>query len=98
MQDYLDPDDAPVLRTGAELPPRDLTRDRALADALGCALTEDVGALGKVKPSTLDAWAKRGEGPPYVMLGNRRLYPIDGLREFLRGRVRTRANSASGLL
>lgn len=98
MQDDIDPDDAPVVRTAAELPPRDLTRDRALADALGCALTEDVGALGKVKPSTLDAWAKRGEGPPYVMLGNRRLYPIDGLREFLRGRVRTRGPQLGGIL
>lgn len=98
MQGDLDPDDLPAPRTGTELAPRNLDRVRAQADALGYMLADDVCALAAVKPTTPEAWAKRGEGPPYVMLGNRRLYPVDGMREFLRGRVKARGGSASGLL
>ena len=98
MPDDLDPDDLPVPRTGAEVTPRNLERVRAQADALGYMLADDVCALAAVKHTTPEAWAKRGEGPPYVMLGNRRLYPVDGMREFLRGRVKTRASNVSRLL
>ena len=77
---------------------RDLARVRELAASLNCVISEDVCVLGDVKPSTADAWAKRGEGPPYVMLGNRRLYPRESLSEFLRGRVRARGVPARSLL
>lgn len=98
MHDELDPDQLPVPRRAAELVPRNIECLRAQAAALGFMLPDDLCALGGLKHSTPDAWAKRGEGPPYVMFGNRRLYPIDGVREFLRGRVKARGCSAGGLL
>lgn len=98
MPDDLDPDDLPVPRTSAEVTPRNLERLRAQTDALGYMLADDVCALAAVKYTTLEAWAKRGEGPAYVMLGNRRLYPVEGMRDFLRGRVKTRASNAGRIL
>ena len=94
----LAPDEAPALRHGAELPPRDVDRVRALADSLDCIIPSDLGSLAAVKESTLDSWAKRGEGPPYVMFGNRRLYPREGVRQFLKARVRERSGSGRSLL
>lgn len=91
-------DEAPVMRRGADLPVRDLDRVRALADSLECMLPSDVCALGGVKESTLETWAKRGEGPAYVMFGNRRLYPREGLRQFLRTRMRERTGIGKSLL
>jgi hypothetical protein len=98
MDDALQPDELPVLPGADERPPRDLEHLRALAASLDCVLPEDLCALGAIKHSTAEAWAKRGEGPAYVMFGNRRLYPREPLREFLQGRVRSRAASARGLL
>lgn len=96
--DDLDPEDLPVPRTGEELQPRNLERVYALVGELGFMLPDDLRAIGAMSHTTLEQWAKRGEGPPYVLLGKRRLYPIDGVREFLRGRVKARANHASSLL
>lgn len=90
--------DAPAPRTAAELPPQDLLRLRALADSLDCLLTDDLCSLGKVKQSTADAWAKRGEGPDYVMFGNRRLYPREALRKFLEKHQRARAANSRSML
>lgn len=98
MQVEFDPDDLPAPRTRTELTPRNIELVRAQAAVLGFMLPDDVCALGAMKHTTPEAWAKRGEGPPYVMFGNRRLYPIDGVREFLRGRIKARAGSASGFL
>lgn len=56
---------------------------RALAESLGYLLAEDVAALAGVKTSTLAAWAARGEGPPYVVFGRRKLYEFEGLRRYL---------------
>jgi len=86
----------PVPRQGAELPTP--ARVQALADSLDYMLQSDLCALAAVKNATVDAWAKRGEGPPYVMLGNRRLYPRDGVRRFLADRVRTRTSVDAGTL
>ena len=84
-------DDAPAVRRGSELPIKDLPRVRELAASIGCVLVPDMCALAGVKESTAEAWAKRGEGPPHTMLGNRRLYPIEGLRKFIAQRTRDRA-------
>lgn len=96
--DDLDPEDLPAPRTGEELRPRNLERVHALVGELGFMLPDDLLAIGAMGPTALKDWAKRGEGPPYVLFGKRRLYPIDGVREFLRGRVKARANHASRLL
>lgn len=89
-------DEAPALRHGPELPVRDVERVRALADSLDCIIPCDLATLAAVKESTLESWAKRGEGPPYVMFGNRRLYPREGLRQFFKARMRDRTGDTKG--
>lgn len=93
--------DLPAPRTRAELPslPEIVARVRALAASLDCAVEQDVCDLAGVKPSTLEAWRKRHEGPDYIIVGNRVLYPLDGLKAFVQGRRRTRRQvAARGLL
>jgi hypothetical protein len=83
--------DAPAPRTGAELPIRDLARVRALADSLDCILEPDLCELANVRASTAEAWRKRHTGPDYVIVGNRILYPRDGLKKFLQSLRRARS-------
>lgn len=88
----LDDDDGdPAPRTAAEIPVRDLVALRTLADSLDCVLQEDLCALAGIKASTERAWAKRGDGPNYVLFGNRRLYPREAFRKFLQLRQRERS-------
>lgn len=63
-----------------------------LARQLNCMLESDLMLLGKLSHSTVTAWRKRGTGPAYILLGNRYLYPIQSVAEFLEGQVRSRAN------
>jgi hypothetical protein len=79
----------PAPRGGMEVPVG--PRVQALADSLDCLLQPDLAALAGIKYSTTEAWAKRGDGPPFVMLGNRRLYPREGVRKFLAERMRERS-------
>jgi excisionase family DNA binding protein len=37
---------------------------------------EEVAELLKVHPGTLENWRVRGEGPPFVKLGNKRRSPV----------------------
>lgn len=80
----MDTADAPLVHP-------DNDRIRALADSLGCVTEWDVSDLGRIAPTTLEAWRKRGKGPPYVLFGNRFLYPRDALREFLIAHQRERS-------
>jgi hypothetical protein len=73
-------------------------RLRALADSLDCVLDSDLCELARVKPTTTEAWRKRGIGPPYVLLGNRYLYPREGLRKHLSRLLRERDLPARSLL
>lgn len=82
-----DDDGTPVRVSG---PAEGPTRRSEIARSLGCLVRRDVCDLGGIKATTLDAWAKRGEGPPYVMFGNERLYPLDAFRAFLAARLRER--------
>ena len=77
----------PAPRTGAEIPtlPDVVARVRTLADALGHVTESDFCELAGIRASTAEAWRKRHTGPAYVILGNRIMYPIDGLRVFLEG-------------
>ncbi len=69
----------------------DFERLRALADSLDCVLEEDLCLLYKIKPSTTEAWGKRGLGPAYVIAGNARLYPRDAIKADLKARLRVRS-------
>lgn len=67
-----------------------LAHVRELAKALDCLPDEDLQLLAGVKPTTTESWRKRGEGPSYVLFGNRYLYPRKAVAEFLERRVRER--------
>jgi hypothetical protein len=73
-------------------------RTQQLADRLNCATEDDVIALTKTSPSTVEAWRKRNEGPPVVRAGNAYLYPLDGLSKWLASRVRQRKELPAGAL
>ncbi|AWY43769.1 hypothetical protein DKY63_29160 [Pseudomonas putida] len=59
-----------------------------IARALGFLTASELAILAGVKESTLEAWRKRSEGPTYVRLGNEPLYPLEGVRDFLVGRIK----------
>lgn len=89
-------DEAPAPRRGVDLP--DNPRVVALADALDCLTEADFRALAKIKPSTAEAWRKRGHGPAYILLGNRVLYPKEALRKYLKELQRERRIDPRSLL
>jgi len=68
----------------------DLDRIRAIADSLDCMLDEDLQALGGLQPGTTEAWRKRGKGPPYLIFGNRPLYPKKPAAAYLQTLIRER--------
>jgi hypothetical protein len=71
---------------------------RELAGSVDFLAEEDVALLAAVQLSTVEAWRKRGLGPPVVRMGNRYLYPRDGVAKYLRSLVRTRAVAAGSIL
>lgn len=62
--------------------------EETIANELGYLTEGQVLKLGKLKPSTTQAWAKRRSGPHYVIFGNSRLYPRRPFLEFLEKRIR----------
>lgn len=50
-------------------------RLQALADSLDCLTEEDFQLLAEITPGTAEAWRKRHQGPTYIRIGNRVLYP-----------------------
>ena len=69
-----------------------LDRLRALADKLDCLTETDVMLLGKLSQSTVEAWRKRGQGPAYILLGNRYLYPCKAVAKYLDSITRERTS------
>ena len=67
-----------------------LDRLRTLADKLDCLTETDIMLLGKLSQSTVEAWRKRGQGPAYILLGNRYLYPRKAVQKYLEGITRER--------
>ena len=65
---------------------------RELARSLDCLTESDLNALSGTKPSTTEAWRKRGTGPAHIRFGNAILYPREALAAFLRGKARTRTS------
>ena len=51
--------------------------------------------LGKLSQSTVEAWRKRGQGPAYILLGNRYLYPRKAVAKYLEGITRERNSVAA---
>lgn len=76
----------------------DSARLSALAERLDCVTEEDLCLLAQAKPSTLDAWRKRGVGPSYIRLGNRVLYPRKAVVAHLDSLLRVRGAEVKGIL
>lgn len=75
-----------------------LDRLRTIADKLDCLTETDIMLLGKLTQSTVEAWRKRGQGPAYVLLGNRYLYPRKAVAKYLEGITRERNFSMKAAL
>lgn len=54
-----------------------------------------VEARFRLKRRTLQSWRLRGGGPPWVRVGRRVLYPVDGVEEFLGQRPHARSTRAA---
>ena len=69
-----------------------LDRLRNIADKLDCLTETDNMLLGKLSQSTVEAWRKRGQGPAYILLGNRYLYPRKAVAKYLDSITRERTS------
>ena len=69
-----------------------LDRLRSIADKLDCLTETDIMLLGKLTQSTVEAWRKRGQGPAYILLGNRYLYPRKAVAKYLDSITRERTS------
>lgn len=68
---------------------------RHMAERLDCFLDEDFQRLADATPKTVEAWRKRGQGPAYIRLGNRYLYPRAAVAQYLESITRERNKPAS---
>jgi len=78
-----------VIQPAAE---NQLDRLRSIADKLDCLTETDIMLLGKLSQSTVEAWRKRGQGPAYILLGNRYLYPRKAVAKYLDSITRERTS------
>lgn len=69
---------------------QDLERVRQMADKLDCLTEEDFTLLAGATPSTVEAWRRRGQGPAYILLGRRFLYPRKAVAKHLASLTRDR--------
>lgn len=76
----------------------EIGRLQSLADGFDCMTEEDLQLLADVTPGTAEAWRKRGQGPSFIRIGNRVLYPRKAVSEFLESRTRERTTIAKALL
>lgn len=76
----------------------DIERIRRMADSLDCLLEDDFRLLAGATRGTVEAWRKRGQGPAYIRLGNRVLYPREAVSEYLRSIVRERNHRTGATL
>lgn len=69
---------------------QDTERVRHMAERLDCFIEEDFQNLAGATPKTVEAWRKRGQGPAYILLGNRYLYPRKAVAKYLETITRER--------
>jgi phage terminase Nu1 subunit (DNA packaging protein) len=50
---------------------------------------EEIAAAFKVSPRTISRWSNQADGMPYVVVGNRTLYRLAAVENWLRSRERT---------
>ena len=69
------------------------TRD-SLANGLGFMTEEQLALLAMVKPSTVEDWRKRGNGPSYTRFGSAYFYDIDDVKEHLKSLTKQKSREA----
>ena len=72
----------------------ELARVAQLAEKLNCFIEEDAALIARSKLATLRAWRNRGEGPPYIRIGNRFLYPVKEFDIWAHGRQKAPPSSS----
>lgn len=77
---------------------KETDRIRSMADDLDCMIEEDFQLLASATANTVMAWRKRGQGPSYILLGNRYLYPRKAVAKHLDLITRERNLTTKGLL
>lgn len=77
---------------------RDIDRIRQMADRLDCEIEEDFQLLAGATEKTVEAWRKRGQGPAYIRLGNRYLYPRKAIAKYFESITRERLDPGKALL
>jgi hypothetical protein len=78
--------------------PQEIDRVRNMAQQLDCFIEEDFQSLAQATPKTVEAWRKRGQGPAYILIGRRYLYPRKAVAKYLEQLTRGRAPSAGSAL
>lgn len=63
---------------------RDSLRLRELTTALDCLSEQDFCLLCDIELGTAEAWRKRHKGPMWIRMGNRVVYPMPYLRDWMR--------------
>ena len=71
---------------------------RRMAAGLDCLLEDDFRLLAGATRLTVEAWRKRGQGPAYIRLGNRVLYPREAVAAYLKSITRERHISPGAFL
>lgn len=75
-----------------------IDRVRQMAEQLDCFIEEDFQQLAGATPNTVEAWRKRGQGPAYIRLGTRYLYPRKAVAKHLESITRERMVLGKALL
>lgn len=75
-----------------------IDRVRQMAEQLDCFIEEDFQQLAGATPNTIEAWRKRGQGPAYIRLGTRYLYPRKAVAKHLESITRERMALGKALL
>lgn len=75
-----------------------IDRVRQMAEQLDCLIEEDFQLLAGATANTIEAWRKRGQGPAYIRLGTRYLYPRKGVAKHLESLTRERSALGKALL
>ena len=76
----------------------DIDRVRQMAERLDCFVEEDFQLLALATENTVEAWRKRGQGPAYIRLGNRYLYPRKAVAKYLDSITKERTSLGKGAL
>jgi hypothetical protein len=77
---------------------QEIERVRHMAEHLDCLIEEDFQLLAGATPNTVEAWRKRGQGPAYIRLGTRYLYPRKAVAKHLESITRERVALGKAVL